>query len=71
MARFCQNCGNEMNANADLCLKCGMLVRKNNVAKEESVMPGWAVTLIILSISGVILLPIIIFFFSMMFYELY
>lgn len=27
---FCTNCGNELNENSDVCLKCGCLVNKKN-----------------------------------------
>ena len=30
MSKFCSNCGNEINENADICLKCGVLVKKTN-----------------------------------------
>lgn len=30
MAKFCRNCGNEVNENADICLKCGVLINKKN-----------------------------------------
>ena len=29
MAKFCYNCGKELNDNADICLNCGVLVNKN------------------------------------------
>lgn len=29
MARFCINCGNELNENADVCLSCGQLITTN------------------------------------------
>lgn len=29
MARFCSNCGNELNENADVCLSCGQLLNTN------------------------------------------
>ena len=28
MAKFCQNCGSELNENQDICLKCGVKVKK-------------------------------------------
>ena len=31
MARFCQNCGTELNENQDVCLKCGVKVVKDKV----------------------------------------
>ena len=30
MTKFCTNCGNELDANADVCVKCGALVKKKN-----------------------------------------
>ena len=30
MAKFCQNCGNELNENQDICLKCGVKVKNNS-----------------------------------------
>lgn len=33
MAKFCTNCGGELNENQDVCLKCG--VRVNNTAKVD------------------------------------
>lgn len=30
MAKFCSNCGNEMNDNQDVCLKCGKEVNRVN-----------------------------------------
>ena len=29
MAKFCTHCGNEINENADVCIKCGCMVKKN------------------------------------------
>lgn len=28
MAKFCQNCGSELNENQEVCLKCGVKVKK-------------------------------------------
>lgn len=30
MAKFCENCGAELNEGADVCLKCGKQVRNNS-----------------------------------------
>ncbi len=30
MAKFCTNCGNELDVNADVCVKCGTLLKKKN-----------------------------------------
>lgn len=72
MARFCQNCGKEINPNADVCINCGMLIRKTSVIinnnSNNNIMPGWAIALIIISISVVIVLPIISFFITLLAY---
>lgn len=39
MAKFCTNCGNELDDNADVCVKCGAFVKKkgnNNNAAESA-----------------------------------
>ena len=36
MAKFCQNCGSELNENQDVCLKCGVKVVKNNVNSDPN-----------------------------------
>lgn len=30
MAKFCSNCGAELNENQDICLKCGVRIKKEN-----------------------------------------
>lgn len=60
MAKFCANCGKELDENAALCLNCGVLVgnTNNNQNKEKKKgLPTWGIVLII--VSSVILLPII------------
>jgi hypothetical protein len=32
---YCQNCGNKINDNEDICLNCGVMVRKNNSYIDE------------------------------------
>ena len=67
MAKFCSNCGKELNDNADICLNCGVLVNKkeskiisnNNVNNSKKKgLPTWAIVLIVLGC--VILIPLII-----------
>ena len=67
MAKFCSNCGNELDENADICLKCGVLVNEKDIKKmttastnnnKKSGLPTWAVVLIILGC--VIVVPLII-----------
>ena len=36
MAKFCSNCGKEINENQDICLNCGIAIKKNNT----NVIPG-------------------------------
>ena len=35
MAKFCQNCGNELNENQDICLKCGVKVKNNSSSNND------------------------------------
>ena len=35
MAKFCENCGNEIKEGADVCVKCGKLVNKNTTANVD------------------------------------
>ena len=36
MAKYCGNCGNELNENQDVCLKCGSKVQKQGSATTNS-----------------------------------
>lgn len=62
MARFCSNCGKELNENADICLNCGVAVNNNSSVTRNTSngrknrMPGWAIFLIVIAC----LLPIVI-----------
>lgn len=61
MAKFCTNCGKELDENAALCLNCGVLVgnANNNQNKEKKKgLPTWAIVLII--VGALLLLPITI-----------
>lgn len=52
MAKFCPNCGKELEENAELCLNCGKLVQDNSEPqkkKKKKGMPGWAIALIVLA----------------------
>lgn len=35
MAKFCQNCGKELNEEQDICLGCGILINKTNSIKKK------------------------------------
>ena len=35
MAKFCQNCGAELNENQDICLKCGIKIKKENEVNND------------------------------------
>ena len=61
--KFCSNCGKKLEENADICLNCGVLLKKNskpNKQKKEKKkgLPIWAIVLII--IGCIVLLPIIV-----------
>lgn len=66
MAKFCTNCGKELNENAAICLNCGVLIENNNQNtrnntknEQKKGMPTWAIVLII--VGAVVILPVIIF----------
>lgn len=65
MAKFCSNCGKELDEKADICLNCGVLVNKENRNNSSNInngkkkgLPTWAIVLII--VGSIILIPIII-----------
>lgn len=65
MAKFCPNCGKEINENADICLNCGVTIDKsnrvvntNNNQNKKKGLPTWAIVLIVLACVGI---PVIIF----------
>jgi len=61
MAKFCSNCGKELDDNTVLCLNCGVLVGNNNSSttnnNKKKGLPTWAIVLIV--IGCFTLLPII------------
>lgn len=36
MDKYCINCGNKLNEEADVCLKCGRMIKKNNLKKNTN-----------------------------------
>lgn len=66
MAKFCTNCGKELEENAALCLNCGVLVENNSnnttvnneTNKKKKGLPTWAIVLII--VGSVLLVPVIV-----------
>lgn len=41
MAKYCTNCGKELNENQDVCLNCGVVVKKsNNNPEAKSKLAG-------------------------------
>ena len=52
MAKFCKNCGSELNENQDICLKCGVRVNKdkNLTVNNEDKASTTALTLGLISI---------------------
>lgn len=66
MAKFCTNCGKELDDNAAMCLNCGVIVdnkssNTTNSSKPEKKkgLPTWAIILIV--VGCLVLIPIIIF----------
>lgn len=35
MAKFCSNCGKELNENQDVCLNCGVSIKRNNQSNNN------------------------------------
>lgn len=67
MAKFCTNCGKELDENAAMCLNCGKLVggssngnttNNNGEKKKKKGLPTWAIVLIV--VGCVILIPVIL-----------
>lgn len=51
MTKYCSNCGNKINENADVCLKCGILINnQQSVFISKPTVPGKG-----LSIAGMVL----------------
>ncbi len=70
MAKFCSNCGKEIDENADVCLNCGASLNKNNVKVNNNTggkkkgLPIWAIVLIVVGavlVSSVVLVAVITF----------
>lgn len=68
MAKYCTNCGKELNENAELCLNCGVFVKNstnnnvstnNEINKKKKGLPTWAIVLIV--VGSILLIPVIIF----------
>lgn len=69
MAKFCTNCGNQLDDNAAMCLNCGYVVGGSNTSNNSSLnsngnvkkkgLPTWAIVLIV--VGCVLLVPLIIF----------
>ena len=65
MAKFCSNCGKELKENADICLKCGVLVNNKNGNSNSSDVkkkrfPIWAIILIV--VGCIVVIPLLILF---------
>ena len=39
MTKYCSNCGNKVNEEADICLKCGKFITKEEIKKNDKVGP--------------------------------
>lgn len=40
MAKFCQNCGSELNEEQEICLKCGVRVKNSNNTSSKNTDPN-------------------------------
>lgn len=65
MAKFCTNCGKELDENTAMCLNCGVLVgstttnnNNNNKKEKKKGLPTWAIVLII--VGCFVLIPLIL-----------
>lgn len=61
MAKFCSNCGAELNDNQDVCLKCGVRVTKEIVVSTKSTEDTKALVGFILGLVSIVawFLPLI------------
>lgn len=59
MAKFCQNCGKELNEGAEFCLNCGKFVKKETsatvITKTDGNGFGWGVLGFFIPLVGLIL----------------
>lgn len=71
MSKFCQNCGNRLNDNADICLNCGIMIKKETSQRNNNETSDWAWALIIPVL--IIIVPIIvaILTYSIIVYSIY
>ena len=54
MAKYCSNCGNELKANADICLNCGKIVNEHLTNQNVNKDPN-AKSKIVAGILGILL----------------
>lgn len=54
MAKYCSNCGNELNNGADICLKCGKIVNEN-INKNNGIKDPNAKSKVVAGILGILL----------------
>lgn len=55
--KYCSNCGNPVNENQDVCLNCGVVLKKKYTSNhvEEGSTGGWAVLGFFFPLVGLIL----------------
>ena len=53
MAKYCTNCGNKVNEEADVCLKCGKYLTKDEIKKNNKIGPIGIIIIIIASIIAI------------------
>lgn len=58
MGKYCTNCGNKLDDNADICIKCGKLINNhchnNDIKKNSSIGPIGIIVIVICSFFGLI-----------------
>ena len=64
--KYCTNCGNKLEENSNVCLKCGKVFNSGTV-KKKKVLPAWAIVLIVLGV--ILFIPIIMIILGYVFYS--
>lgn len=54
MAKFCTNCGKELNENQDYCLECGVKLNNNLKGKRKKTPPIWLIVIVVILIICII-----------------
>ncbi|MES0491271.1 MAG: TM2 domain-containing protein [Leptospirales bacterium] len=49
---FCKNCGNEVDENAAVCIKCGYAIESKSTNKNSG-KPDWVITMLLCFFAGI------------------